>query len=237
MNTLVRISDIGQYLRCPRLVYLDSLGRLSRKSAAKHILLRNLMLSLMERNDLEGQLTETLKRLKVELPLVYDLQPAELEAAIRDIEGDIGSIARGLEGQIDQILPFEAEVELYSERLGLSGRLDRLAPGNTPSLIRTGRPPENGVWKSDRLILAGYSLLLGERDTKANSGQVEYPIQGIYRRVQIHSADKARVLRIRDRIRHIKNGQLPDRPDYAACQSCHSREICETKHSLASKFF
>ena len=238
MYPAVRISDIGLYLRCPRLVYFDSLGKLTRSSSAKQILMRSLVLSLLQEDDLEGQLKEALGRLEVELPLIYDLEPGELQAALLEANDQIGQLARGLGEKMDLLIPFEADVELYSERLGLSGRLDRLAPGNTPSIIRTGRPPENGIWKRDRLVLAGYSLLLGEKgNTKVEWGQVEYPGLGMVRGVQIHSTDKARVLRIRDRIRLIKDGQLPDRPDGSPCQSCHTRQMCEMRHSLASKFF
>lgn len=238
MYPAVRISDIGLYLRCPRLVYFDSLGKLPRFSNAKQILIRSLVLSLLQEDDLEGQLREALGRLEVELPLIYDLEPGELEASLQEVDEEIGSMAKGFGEQVDKLIPFEAEVELYSERLGLSGRLDRLAPGNTPSIIRTGRPPENGIWKRDRLVLAGYSLLLGEKgNTKVDWGQVEYPGLGMVRRVPIRSTDKARVLRLRDRIRLIKTGQLPDRPEGSPCQSCHTRQMCEMRHSLASKFF
>ncbi|MFZ2376180.1 MAG: hypothetical protein WAV83_03085 [Methanothrix sp.] len=238
MRPAVRISDIGLYLRCPRLVYLDSLGKLPRYSSAKQILMRSLALSLLQKEDLEGQLKEALQRLRVELPLVYDLEGGELEAALKEVDGEIGSMAVGLIGQMEHLIPFEADVELYSERLGLSGRLDRLAPGKTPSIIRTGRPPENGIWKRDRLMLAGYSLLLGERDrAKVEWGQVEYPGLGMVRKVAIRSTDKARVLRLRDRICLIKDGQLPDRPEGSPCQSCQAQQQCEMRHSLASRFF
>ncbi len=211
---------------------------MTRKNNAKQILIRSLMLSLLQKGDLEGQLNEALQRLEVELPLVYDVEPKELGPACRELEKEIASIAQGLAGHVDHLMPFEPEVELYSEKLGLSGRLDRLAPGCTPSLIRTGQAPENGVWKRDRLILAGYALLLGEKHkTRVDQGMVEYPSCGLVRSVQIHSVDRARVLRIRDRIRQIKDGQLPDRPENARCQTCMALEMCETRHSLASKFF
>jgi CRISPR-associated exonuclease Cas4 len=196
------------------------------------------MLSFSQKNDLEGQLKENLARLEAELPLVYEIEPEEMEPACRELEGEITGIAQGLAGHLDHLLPCQAEVDLYSDRLGLSGRLDRLAPGGTPSLIRTGKAPEDGIWKRDRLMLAGYALLLGEKHrTHINQGLVEYPRQGLVRAAEIHGVDRARVLRIRDRIRLIKEGQLPDRPEDAPCQDCGAKEICETRHSLASRFF
>jgi CRISPR-associated exonuclease Cas4 len=238
MSPPVRISEIGLYLRCPRLVYFECLGDRPREVDAAHILLHSLMLSLSQKSDLEGQLREILARLEEELPLVYEIGPEEIGPACRELEGEIASIARGLAGYMDQLIPCQAEVDLHSDKLGLSGRLDRLAPESTPSLIRTGKAPQEGVWKKDRLMLAGYALLLGEKQrTHINQGLVEYPRSGLVRAVQIHSVDRARVLRLRDRIRQIKEGRLPDRPEDAPCRTCQAAEICETRHSLASRFF
>ena len=234
----VRISEIGLYLRCPRLIYFENLGGMPKKIDARQILLRSLMLSFSQKSDLEAHLKEILARLEEELPLVYEIEPEEIRPACRELEGEIASIAQGLAGHLDLLLPCQAEVDMHSDRLGLSGRLDRLAPGSTPSLIRTGRAPQNGIWKRDRLMLAGYALLLGDKcKSHINQGLVEYPRQALVRAVQIHSVDRARVLRIRDRIRQIKEGRLPDRPENANCQACPAAEICETRHSLASKFF
>jgi CRISPR-associated exonuclease Cas4 len=238
MPPLVTISEIGLYLRCPRLVYFENHGKMTKKIDARQILLRSLMLSFSQKSDLERQLKEILARLEDELPLVYEIEPHEMEPACRELEGEITDIAQGLAGHLDLLLPCQAEVDLYSDKLGLSGRLDRLAPGSTPSIIRTGKAPQDGIWKRDRLMLAGYALLLGEKNkTHINQGLVEYPAQALVRAAQIHSVDRARVLRIRDRIRQIKEGRLPDRPEEAPCHACRAAEICETRHSLASRFF
>jgi len=238
MPPLVRISDIGLYLRCPRLVYFDNLGKIKRENNAEQILLRSLMLSLSQETDLESQLKEALVRLEEEIPIVYEIGPEDLGQACRELEGKISLIVQGLSPYIDRLFPCEAEVDLRSEKLGLSGRLDRLAPGFTPSLIRTGQAPEDGVWKKDRLMLAGYGMLLGEKhNVRINQGLVEYPRSGLVRQVQIHSVDKARVLRIRDRVRHIKDGRLPDRPENARCDGCTELKRCEMKQTLASRFF
>lgn len=263
MPPLVRIHDIGLYLRCPRLVYFEKLGSMPMKIDAKHALLRNLMLSISQKDNLEGHLKEILLRLKLELPLIYDLDAEEIELACRELQNEISGISQGLAGQLDLLIPCEVEIDLHSDRLGLTGRLDRLTARGMPALIRTGRAPQDGIWKKDRLMLAGYALLLAEegrngargRDAKEgpktgcvargseakrahiNLGLVEYPRQGLVRSAQIHSVDMARVLRIRDRIRLIKEGQLPDRPENAPCEKCHAASICETRRSLASKFF
>jgi CRISPR-associated exonuclease Cas4 len=239
MPPLVRVSDLGLYLRCPRLVYFDSMVGLPRRMDASHILLRNLILSISRGADLEANLRTSLYQLAQELPLVYDVDPGELALAASQLQSSIAEIAEAYRPLLDLLLPCEVEVDLRSEKLGLSGRLDRLVvKGDIPSLVRTGTAPPEGAWKRDRLQLAGYALLLGERCGRIiDSGLVEYPRSGAVREVDIRGVDRARALRIRDRIRQIKEGGLPDRPAAARCELCPVEEKCSTRSSLASKFF
>lgn len=266
MPPSVRVSEIGLYLRCPRLVYFEFMGKSpsgisgSSGPSIENLVLRSLMLSITQKEDLpdpmdlENHLRESLLGIERELPLVYGLDSDRVSSACRALEGGLSGMARSLADQLDLLLPCELELDLRSDALGLTGRLDRLACGCVPSIIRGGSAPEQGVWRRDRLVLAGYSLLLAEKMSESGSrsksksrsgcagglcdlGLVEYPRQGLVRSVQIHSVDRARVLRLRDRIRQIKEGRLPDRPEDANCLACHARDLCESRHSLASKFF
>lgn len=227
------------YVRCPRLIYFDALGNLPRKINPEHLLLRSLMLSISDNAGLESKLCEALSRLELELPLVYEIDPVELGLACREMEKRIPELASGLAPHMNSILPSEVEVDLRSDRLGLSGRLDRLVvSGSVPSVIRTGHAPEDGVWKKDRLMLAGYSMLLTEMyGKKVSRGFVEYPRSSVVREIEIHSVDRSRALRIRDRVRQIKEGRLPERPQDARCEGCVVKERCETRQTLASRFF
>lgn len=241
MPTLVRISDIGLYQRCPRLVYFDALGSLPRKPRPVHLLLRELMLGISTRDNLEEELETILAGLEQDLPLIYgeEIDPEELFAASREVKAIIPGMAQGLAAVLDKILPSVLEVDMRSDRLGLSGRLDRLVTnGRVPSVIKTGFAPDDGVWKKDRVQLAGYAMLTGEKyGGRIDLCQVEYPRSGVIRTVQVHSVDRGRFLRIRNRVQQIKEGRLPDRPDEARCSDCEVRDKCETRMSLASKFF
>ena len=241
MLTPVRISDIGLYLRCPRLVYFDALGSLPRKVRPVHLLLRELMLGIFCIDNLEGELEASLAKLEQDLPLIFgdEIDPEELGMATREVVAMIPGIAQGLATVLDKILPSVLEVDLRSDRLGLSGRLDRLVTnGHVPSIIKTGFAPDDGVWKKDRLQLAGYAMLTEEQyGGRIKHCQVEYPRSGVIRTVQIHSVDRGRFLRIRNRVQQIKDGRLPDRPEEARCDNCEVRDKCETRMSLASKFF
>ncbi|MHC1631331.1 MAG: CRISPR-associated protein Cas4 [Methanotrichaceae archaeon] len=247
MIPLVRISDLGLYLRCPRLVYFEAMGRSVWNDTERpfNLLLRDLALSLSDLepgSNLETWLRDELEKAEEDLPAIYRAQIDlhDLRAAVEETETIIPQMAENLASKLDLINPSETEVDLRSNRLGLSGRLDRLVTKNrlTPSIIRTGSPPENGVWRNDRIRLAGYALLLEEiHDLNVDQGFVEYFQVSEIRSIEIRSVDRRRVLRIRDRIKQIKDGRLPDRPKGAPCQQCPMAEECKIRRSLASKFF
>ena len=107
------------------------------------------MLRISSRENLKDLLLADLAKLEQELPLIYgdEIYPQELNLAAKEVESLIPRMAQGLVISLDQILPSEMEVELRSERLSLSGRLDRLVTnGSVPSIIITGFAPDDGVW-------------------------------------------------------------------------------------------
>ena len=253
----VRISEISLYLRCPRLVYFQAMGRQvwPKAEGPKNLLLREIALSLSEFEpegvtDLLAWLREALDRAEAELPVIWgeEVNIHDLRAAAGEIREALPEMASRLSPKLNLLIPSEVEVDLRSDRLGLSGRLDRIVSragddgpkdrAVIPSIIKTDNPPETGVWRSDRLRLAGYAILLeDELKRRIDSGIVEYPRAGEVREVEIRSSDRRRVLRIRDRVRLINGGKLPDRPREAPCELCPVLEICETGSTLASKFF
>ncbi|HPE64113.1 MAG TPA: Dna2/Cas4 domain-containing protein [Methanothrix sp.] len=257
MPPTVRISDISLYLRCPRLVYFQAMGRKvwPETESPTNLLMREVALSLSELDpaaeiDLEAWLLESLDRAESELPVIYgeDVNQHDLRAAAEEIREILPEIAPKLSTRLDLLTPSTVEVDLRSDRLGLSGRIDRIVSRGSgdgtigevsiPSIIRNDRPPETGVWKNDRLRLTGYAILLeDESKRRVDSGIVEYPRAGEVREVEIRSSDRRRVLRIRDRVRSINGGKLPDRPRDAPCDRCPVLDSCETRHTLASKFF
>ncbi|HII06321.1 MAG TPA: hypothetical protein HA349_03090 [Methanotrichaceae archaeon] len=80
-------------------------------------------------------------------------------------------------------------------------------------------------------------LLEESQDRRVDLGLVEYLRAGEVREVDIRTSDRRRVLRIRDRVRRIQGGKLPDRPNGVPCERCPVLESCETRQTLASKFF
>lgn len=238
----VRIHDIGLYLRCPMLVYLESMGRECFRADTERIILRYLALYAAP-EDLRGDLSKVL----VDLTRIHRIPE---EDVIRSVDGMRESISRIASVPRELLTPCDIEVELRSERLWLSGILDRLVRPERrrgmlgillrsdemiPSIVRTGRSPGEGVWRRDRIQLAGYAMLLEERfGVEVSTGQVEYVRDGEVRRVRIRSLDRSRALWVRDRVREIRDGEMPD-VEIEKCNSCEMIGMCGVKSSIVSR--
>ncbi|OPY45374.1 MAG: PD-(D/E)XK nuclease superfamily protein [Methanosaeta sp. PtaU1.Bin028] len=285
MVLMVRISDISRYLCCPRLIYFERGQFAPELVSPSHILLRHMLLSWQAGSD-PSDMEEAILRLIQDLLLIYpQISQADLLVAADEVRHLLPDL---ILLPAERLVPSELEVELRSERLGLTGRLDRMVvrqrqaamprpnllsslldragllvsppsqdatasgrdegsdertaqadqPLVTPSLIRTGKAPKSGVWRRDRLSLAGYSLLLQEKyGQPVVEGQVEYARSCQIRQVAIRGLDKGRFLRLCDRVRQIRRGSLPDRPANAPCSACPCRDACHSRASLASRFF
>ena len=81
-------------------------------------------------------------------------------------------------------------------------------------------------------------MLVEERfEHVVKHGFVEYARVFEIREVLIRPRDRRRVLELRNRVRMIKGGRMPDRAQDAPCEFCAFEEDCVTKRSLASKFW
>lgn len=205
------------------------------------------------------------ENLETELGRVYDniglIRPGELndaslemiEEARSEISECIKEISKNLTSFIDEhgkeellscINPIKTDPILYSKRIGLSGMPAKLVchAGNiVPSVIKTGKCPENGVWNNDRLHIAALAMLVEEKYGKTvEYGFVEYARYGIVRKVFVRANDRRQILKIGNRVKKIKDGTMPDKKESKLCEYCSFLDICNKgsmKASLASKFF
>lgn len=193
------------------------------------------------------------KRIADELLVLYraelsDVDPQMVLDAADSIDIDvIGSrIADyvriiGKDALLMKITPCAVEYAMYSDALGIAGAPDKLVRIDgfvLPYLTKTGEKPDQGAWKPDRLQITAYAMLVEETfGQPVKYGIVEYARFFELREVNTKSRDRRRVLELRNRIRMIKDGRMPDRPRDAPCEFCAFEEGCTTQRSLASKFF
>ncbi len=249
---MIRVSDLTAYLKCPRMCYFMNRGQeLIKEPTVEYIqrlLLKEMALTygsaLNEGNTLCA-LDHELDRLSDELRVIYR---QELEEASDDMLEDAVSGVRTLLEGIKTNLSSEHysrtcefEPVLRSEKFGLAGTPDKLITiGDelAPSIIKTGAMPENGIWKSDRLQLTAYSILVEEiYNTVVTRGFVEYARWGKVRECTIKRHERRKVLQLRDRVRKIEEGFMPEKPTDAPCEHCGFMGMCDVKSTLASRFF
>ncbi|MEA1895620.1 MAG: Dna2/Cas4 domain-containing protein [Euryarchaeota archaeon] len=265
MADTVLVSDLITYLRCPRLVYFANLKNYrepgERDVDARylaHLLSKELALTYHHAaastgEDVAEVLQTELDRIVNELPIIYRSELAGVDhSMIRDAAESIDTDEIGLritevirktgrDELLARITPCAVEYAIYSNALGIAGSPDKLVqPGDRvlPYMIRTGNKPENGVWKPDRLQITAYAMLVEERFEQAvEYGFVEYARFFEIRKVVLKSRDRRRVLELRNRVRMIKGGRMPDRVQGAPCELCAFKEDCVAKRSLASKLW
>lgn len=262
MEDYIRVSDITNYLKCPRLVYYTykepGTGNALTSAYVESLLIKEMARSyayVVRSGNMYDALLEFLEVAANQLTAIYreelrDINEEMLFEAFDTVRsylegikcGILESVERlGADRLVELLTSHDTEPVLYSKKFGLSGSPDRLlmtddVPGL--SIIRTGRAPESGIWKDDRIRLTALSILVEEEyDCVVGSGTVEYARYGIVRNTKIKRSDRRKVLVLAGRIRKIRDGRLPHRPDDAPCDYCSYREICQVTPTLASRFF
>ena len=145
--------------------------------------------------------------------------------------------------ELENAYGYEREHAMFSEKLSMSGSVDKLIRTEEeviPCMIKTGKCPEYSVWKSDRVQLAAYAMLIEEElgfETTVKRGFVEYIRNAEFRETQIRRRDRALALQILKRVKRIKGGVFPDKGGNAPCDKCVFAERCETRKTLLSTLF
>ena len=252
VSPMIRVSDITTYLKCPRMCYFANKGHDLIKEPnvdyVQRLLLKELALTYglaLQTGDTLSALNNELDRISEEIRIIYrselaGIDDGALSDAVSGVRNWLGDISPNLSSDF-YTLPCESETSLRSEKFGLTGSPDKLITiGDelVPSIIKTGSMPENGVWKSDRVQLTAYAILIEEIYNKVvKRGFVEYARWGAVREVTIKRHERRSVLQLRDRVRKIHEGYMPEKPQDAPCDHCGFEGICDVKSSLASRFF
>lgn len=198
--------------------------------------------------DMLSFLNGELDRISREICIVYPAELAGVEddtlsLSFSNVRSYLANICSNLSLEADFYNRASVQVEplLRSEKFGMTGSPDKLVKINDefiPSITKTGNIPENGIWQSDRLQLAAYAMLAGEKyGIPVERGFVEYAKWGKVREAVIKRHERRNILQIRDKIRKIEEGFMPERPANAPCEHCSFTGICDVKSTLASRFF
>ena len=262
----VRVSELTQYLVCPRLVYFGTQGRgyesyshtrahtMREKGMIEGFILKEFAFNLHKITDCEdiAAITAIIGDIVESVPRIYreELEGLELdlmEAVKRDfIQGMNDEWLKKLRiknelTELERVHGYERERMMYSEKLNLSGSVDKLIIADEeviPCMIKTGKSPGYGVWRSDRVQLAAYAMLIeDEIGSIVKRGFVEYIREAEFRVTQIRRSDRAEALQILKQVRRIKQGAFPDKGRNAPCENCVYSKYCDTdtRKTLLSK--
>jgi CRISPR/Cas system-associated exonuclease Cas4 (RecB family) len=134
--------------------------------------------------------------------------------------------------------PFLEEKLFHFSKIDLYGSPKKVIIADeklAPYFIRFTKPPENGVWESDRITAAAYTMILeNEFGKQAISENAVIDYLGDFRVLRIRYADKKKVFRTVRKIKDIKNGQMPSEKNIRLCEKCMFKETCRPK---AKTFF
>jgi len=290
-QSLTRVSDLTQYMLCPRLVYFTARGYEQPKIVAgkerrviENILLKELGFNLKvvydscaaggrnedESLDKEGggrggdgeektgkeAVTSIIADIVASVEQIYINELETVESAVFDeVKSDFLRSIEETEwcnklkdgdttlAKLESVYGYEREHTIVSKKLEMVGSVDKLIQTREeviPCMIKTGRCPEYSVWRSDKMQLAAYAMLLEEEfETRVLRGFVEYMRTAEIREVKIKKKDRALVIEILKRVKHIKEGLFPDKGENAPCDNCTFIELCDTKKAptLLSKLF
>lgn len=251
----VRASDISSYYMCPRLVYFQRRQVHALASAAVRAdffkALSHSLGSVMLSPRPELALDDAITRASDDSLLIYGPlyeqtivgSAAEArEIAVQIVTGLIQEKGRqGEEALMSILYPRTTGTTLYSEKLRISGTIDKIVMAGgapVPVIISPSQPPKNGVYASDRIRLAAYAMLLGEKyDAPCSSGAVEYVPGWCLRRAEIRYEDKRKALYARNRVMDMDRGRMPEAARGKWCGACGHSDTCDVKPSLLSSLF
>ncbi|XGI84612.1 hypothetical protein ACEU6E_05025 [Halorutilales archaeon Cl-col2-1] len=129
---------------------------------------------------------------------------------------DAGSEAQ-IHGTLDKILSVEGEYR--------------------PSVIKTGTPPENGVWEPHRIeATAAARLVELEFGEDVETAYVEYPRRGVVRETRVSRRYERRLDSVLESLRKAVDGEIPSKtPNTTRCEPCDYSSNCSRKTSLLSR--
>ncbi len=172
-----------------------------------------------------------------------------VEDILEEANGEIAAILAGLHAEAARIgrerllamlNPYERGQVIYSDRLRISGSVDRIAlldGARCPVVVCASRPPENGIFAADRLRLAACAMLIEEKYSEpVTHGVVEYVCGWRIREADIRKTDRMAVLSARNRIVQAASA-MPDARRGTWCATCQFADSCNVRPSFMGSLF
>jgi len=124
-----------------------------------------------------------------------------------------------------------SEVFLKSDKLGLRGRIDKIAVYNDlriPLEIKSGKSPSYGIWPNHKVQIASYILLLKEEFPELNEGYIEYIDIKEKRKLILNPFIEEEIKELIEKVKELLNSKdLPKKiNNESKCSKCGIRDKC-----------
>ena len=168
---LVRVTDVRQWVQCPRLYYLNKLsGADLSYPMVRGTIVHEVFGDLLRGRDLEPAVEDRVAEAGLDLGLLE----RDAETVREEVRAHAGAIEGWLaQGTLTGEDGWRSEQLLISETYGLRGRADGVRRG-MPVELKTGKNTRREPRFHDKVQAACYALLLQERGVPADTGILLY---------------------------------------------------------------
>lgn len=128
----------------------------------------------------------------------------------------------------------KTEYSVQSKKLGLKGRIDRLELYEKvllPVELKSGNPPQEGVWEGHKMQVAAYALMLEDSfSTNVPEAIVQYVDHNLRRPVIINPFLKEQVIDVTTKVKNcLETKELPDGCGKENCSYCTNKIFVQSQ--------
>jgi DNA replication ATP-dependent helicase Dna2 len=168
---LVNVTDVRQWVQCPRLEYLNGLGGVPMAyPVTKGTIVHEVFGDLLRGRDVEAAVEERVAEAGLELGILGE-DPESVREEVRQHASAIeGWLSQGTLTEADE---WRSEETLLSPTFGMKGRADAVRRG-MPVELKTGKNTKREPRFHDKVQAACYALMLRERGADVDTGTLLY---------------------------------------------------------------
>ena len=168
---VVDVTDVREYVQCPRMYYLNKLSSAPLKyPVVKGTIVHEVFGDLLRGVDFETAVDDRVEEAGLDLGLL-GMDAEEVRAEVAENARAIDAwLSQGKLGDTDE---WRSEMTLISQTFGIKGRADAVRNG-MPVELKTGKNLKRDPRFEDKIQAACYALLLRERGVEVDTATLLY---------------------------------------------------------------
>jgi len=168
---VVDVTDVREYVQCPRMYYLNKLSSAPLKyPVVKGTIVHEVFGDLLRGVDFDAAIDDRVAEAGLDLGLLG----MDAEAVREEVAENARAIDAWLsQGKLSDADEWRSEMTLISETYGIKGRVDAVRNG-MPVELKTGKRLKSDPRFEDKIQAASYALLLRERGVDVDTATLLY---------------------------------------------------------------